>query len=122
MRSSTTNENLLNTNPHCRSTHFEDAQNSLEFFTPVDFGQTTQLSPELSFRFVRSAHILGAAMTEVTLKCDGQNRTLLFTGDIGRVHNDHTRTGESGLRRSYGGRIARRAGDGINLWQPGASS
>jgi metallo-beta-lactamase family protein len=73
---------------------FEDAQNALQFFTPVEFGQTIQLSPQLSFRFVRSAHILGAAMTELTLNADGNTRTLLFTGDIGRVHNEHTSPGK----------------------------
>ncbi|HWR37500.1 MAG TPA: MBL fold metallo-hydrolase [Clostridia bacterium] len=66
---------------------FDEARECLEHFTPVDFGKTVQLSPEISFRFVRSAHILGAAMTEVTVRADGQTRKLLFTGDIGRVRN-----------------------------------
>ena len=68
----------------------EDAEKALERFTAVDFGKTITLSPELSFRFVRSAHILGAAMTEVTLNANGSTRTLLFTGDIGRVHTQQS--------------------------------
>jgi metallo-beta-lactamase family protein len=67
---------------------FEEAQNSLQYFKPVHVGQTTTLSPELSFRFVRAAHILGSCMAEVSLKTVGQTRRLLFTGDIGRVR-DH---------------------------------
>lgn len=70
---------------------FEDAKKCLERFTPVEFGKTVDLSPQLSFRFVRSAHILGAAMTEVTVRADGVTRTVLFTGDIGRVQ-DHKNT------------------------------
>lgn len=66
---------------------FEEARACLEQFTPVKFGETRQLSPEIGFRFVRSAHILGAAMAEVTLRANGNTRTLLFTGDIGRVRN-----------------------------------
>ena len=67
---------------------FEEAQESLQYFKPVQVGQTVELSPELSFRFVRAAHILGSCMAEVSLRANGQMKRLLFTGDIGRVH-DH---------------------------------
>jgi metallo-beta-lactamase family protein len=67
---------------------FEEAQKSLHYFKPVQVGQTIQISPELSFRFVRAAHILGSCMAEVSLTANGQTRQMLFTGDIGRVH-DH---------------------------------
>jgi metallo-beta-lactamase family protein len=63
----------------------QEAQDSLQYFKPVQAGQTTQLSPELSFRFVPAAHILGSCMAEVVLATGGQTRRLLFTGDIGRV-------------------------------------
>ncbi len=64
---------------------FEEAQSSLQYFKPVQVGETVELSPELSFRFVRAAHILGSCMAEVRLTSGGQIRKLLFTGDIGRV-------------------------------------
>jgi metallo-beta-lactamase family protein len=72
----------------------EEAQNCLERFKPVAVEQTTQLSPELSFRFVRAAHILGSTMAEVTLKTNGQTRRLLFTGDIGRVRDGEIAPGK----------------------------
>ena len=80
-------------NKHNRSRHhpalalynLEEAQESLKYFKPVQFGETKVLCPELSFRFVRAAHILGSSMVEVTLDSDGKRRRLLFTGDIGRV-------------------------------------
>ena len=65
----------------------EEAQQSLARFRAVPFGESVQLSPELSFRFVRAAHILGSAMAEITLSTNGSRRLLLFTGDIGRVRN-----------------------------------
>jgi len=65
----------------------EEAQDCLQRFKAVGIEQTVQLSPELSFRFVRAAHILGSTMAEVTLKTDGRTRRLLFTGDIGRVRD-----------------------------------
>jgi metallo-beta-lactamase family protein len=67
---------------------FEEAGNSLQYFKPVQVGETIRLSPELSFRFVRAAHILGSCMAEVSLVTNGAVRRLLFTGDIGRVR-DH---------------------------------
>jgi metallo-beta-lactamase family protein len=63
----------------------EEAQASLQYFRPVQVGETAKLSPELSFRFVRAAHILGSCMAEIALKTNGQAQRLLFTGDIGRV-------------------------------------
>ena len=64
-----------------------EAMACLAYFKPVNFGETKQLSPELSFRFVHAAHILGSSMAEITLASGGARPTrLLFTGDIGRVH------------------------------------
>jgi metallo-beta-lactamase family protein len=67
---------------------FDEAQKSLQYFKPVSVEETVQLSPEISFRFVRAAHILGSCMAEISLHTNGQPRRLLFTGDIGRVR-DH---------------------------------
>jgi metallo-beta-lactamase family protein len=67
----------------------EEAQDCMQYFKPVEPGTTKDLSPELSFRFVRAAHILGSCMAEVTVKTNGASQRLLFTGDIGRVRN-HT--------------------------------
>ena len=72
----------------------EEAQDCLRFFKPVTVGQTTQLSPELAFRFVPAAHILGSCMAEVTLKVDGRTRRLLFTGDVGRVRDSEIAPGK----------------------------
>ncbi len=66
---------------------FEEAQQCLQRFKPVNFGESVQLSPELGFRFVRSAHILGAGMAEISLKTNGQATRLLCTGDVGRVRD-----------------------------------
>jgi metallo-beta-lactamase family protein len=63
----------------------EEAQASLQYFKPVQVGENVTLSSEISFRFVRAAHILGSCMAEIALNTNGQTRRLLFTGDIGRV-------------------------------------
>jgi metallo-beta-lactamase family protein len=71
-----------------------EAQASLLHFRPVQFEETRQLSPEVSFRFVRAAHILGSSMVELTLSMNVQARRLLFTGDIGRVRDQNSAPGK----------------------------
>jgi metallo-beta-lactamase family protein len=71
-----------------------EAQKCMQYFKPVGIGQTTLVSPELSFRFVNAAHILGSTMAELTLTANGQTRRLLFTGDIGRVRNSEIAPGK----------------------------
>ena len=71
----------------------EEAQECLQYFKPVDFGVVKQVSPDVSFRFVHAAHILGSSMAEVTVN-GSQSKRLLFTGDIGRVHDQHTAPGK----------------------------
>jgi metallo-beta-lactamase family protein len=73
----------------------KEAQDCLQYFKPIAVGQTIPISPQLSFRFVPAAHILGSCMAEISLssglssnaQAAGQARRLLFTGDIGRVRN-----------------------------------
>ena len=72
----------------------EEAQECMQYFKPVAVEQSMQLSPELGFRFVRAAHILGSCMAEVTLTTNGQSRRLLFTGDIGRVRDSQVAPGK----------------------------
>ena len=72
----------------------EEAENCLQYFQAVQTGETIQLSPELCFRFVRAAHILGSSMAEITLKTAGQPRRLMFTGDIGRMRDQEIAPGK----------------------------
>jgi len=74
----------------------EEAQACMQYFRPVAVEQTVQLHPQLSFRFVHAAHILGSCMAEVTLETGTNARPtrLLFTGDIGRVRNSQIAPGK----------------------------
>jgi metallo-beta-lactamase family protein len=72
----------------------EEAQQCLTLFRPVKFDEPKQLSNELSFRFVRAAHILGSSMAEISLTSNGSTSRLLFTGDIGRVRDNQVSPGK----------------------------
>ena len=89
-------------NKHKKSKHdpalplytLKEAQACMQYFRPLPPQTSQQLGSELSFRFVRAAHILGSAMVELTLETGGRSRRLLFTGDIGRVHDQHIAPGK----------------------------
>lgn len=61
----------------------QDALRALDYFHPVPFGQPQKVAPGLTAQLALGGHILGAAI--VTLN-DGE-RTLTFSGDLGRLHD-----------------------------------
>ncbi|MBV8206414.1 MAG: MBL fold metallo-hydrolase [Acidobacteria bacterium] len=65
----------------------QEATDCLRFFQPVEVGSDKQVGAGLSFRFFRAAHILGSAMAQISLTGNGAAKTLVFTGDIGRVRD-----------------------------------
>jgi metallo-beta-lactamase family protein len=71
-----------------------EAEACLQYFRATEFEQSKQLSLEISFRFVRAAHILGSSMAEISLKTNRGVRRLLFTGDIGRVRSSTVAPGK----------------------------
>ena len=62
----------------------QDAQDCLQYFRPVDFGQQHRLGDNLGFTLYRAGHILGASFIRVT---DGSGTSILFSGDIGRLND-----------------------------------
>lgn len=61
----------------------EDAEQCLEQFVPLPYGEEVALAPGLSFRFHDAGHILGSSIVEVKYSKDGKTRTLAFSGDLG---------------------------------------
>ena len=72
----------------------QEAEDCLKYFKPVAFEENVQVCPELSFRFVHAAHILGSSMVEITINTGGSLQRLLFSGDIGRVHDNNVAPGK----------------------------
>ncbi len=60
-----------------------DALKCIEQIRGVDWDHWAQLSPDVSFRFIRSGHILGSGYAQLGFKDGGQPQTLTFSGDIG---------------------------------------
>lgn len=62
----------------------EDVDVTLQQFETVEHSEDVQLSQHISFQFRKNGHILGSA--SVQLNCF--ERTIVFSGDIGRYQSD----------------------------------
>ncbi len=61
----------------------EDAEQCLQLFRGVAYGDEVTVVPGLTLRFFDAGHILGSAIVELTCTEDGDSRTLVFSGDLG---------------------------------------
>lgn len=61
----------------------ETAAKSLELFRGVEYDQIIEIDDDIHFRFNDAGHMLGSATIEVWIKEDGENKKIVFSGDIG---------------------------------------
>ncbi len=62
----------------------EDAQASLASFSPVEYRQSVQLGNGVEATFYDAGHVLGSSIIRTKVRRNGQQRIILFSGDIGR--------------------------------------
>jgi len=62
----------------------EDAEKCFSVFSPVPFAQPFSPLEGIEVCFYEAGHILGASIIKLSLRMNGQIRTILFTGDLGR--------------------------------------
>jgi metallo-beta-lactamase family protein len=62
----------------------EDAQAVFPLLSPVKYGEPVPTTSGVEAIFRDAGHVLGSAMIEVRARADGGNRTLVFSGDVGR--------------------------------------
>ncbi|MEQ1875709.1 MAG: MBL fold metallo-hydrolase [Bdellovibrionia bacterium] len=61
-----------------------DAKRALDRFEPIEREKWIKLNGELSFRFLRSGHILGSSFVQVNCEVSGNgSKSILFSGDLG---------------------------------------
>ena len=58
----------------------EQAEASLAYFHPVEFNKELLVAHDARITFLRAGHILGASCVRII----AQNRTIIFSGDVGR--------------------------------------
>jgi len=63
----------------------EDAEASFPLFSrSVKYEEPVRISDGLEASFHDAGHVLGSSMIKITARQDGEERTILFSGDVGR--------------------------------------
>jgi metallo-beta-lactamase family protein len=61
----------------------EDAEKSLRSFQPVNYDEIVQLAEGVKVRFQDAGHILGSAIIEIWVQEGGEQKKIVFSGDLG---------------------------------------
>ena len=61
-----------------------DAARALDHFRVVPYDEVREIEPGIQLRFQDAGHMLGSASCHLHWQEDGRQRTLVFTGDVGR--------------------------------------
>jgi metallo-beta-lactamase family protein len=62
----------------------DDAQASFPLFSPVEYEKTISIGKGIEATFYDAGHVLGSSMIMVRIRQNGEDRTILFSGDVGR--------------------------------------
>ncbi|MBM3118265.1 MAG: MBL fold metallo-hydrolase [Chloroflexi bacterium] len=62
----------------------DDAKACSRLFAPATYGKPIEISKGVEATFYDAGHVLGSSMVKVKIRQNGDERTLLFSGDIGR--------------------------------------
>ncbi len=62
----------------------DDAKACFTLLSPATYGKPVQIVEGVEATFYDAGHILGSSMVKVKVRQNGDERTLLFSGDIGR--------------------------------------
>jgi metallo-beta-lactamase family protein len=62
----------------------DDAQASFPHFSSIEYGTPVTVGEDVEATFFDAGHVLGSSMITVKIRQNGEERTILFSGDIGR--------------------------------------
>jgi metallo-beta-lactamase family protein len=95
-----------------------DAEKTLPLFYPVEYNQRVNLGHGIESTFFDAGHVLGSSMVRLLISQQGEKRSIIFSGDVGRwdrpILNDPTvfrHTDYIIVESTYGDRIHERAED-----------
>ena len=63
----------------------EEAQACSTHFSPVQYDVPVQIADNIEASFHEGGHIFGSSIIKMIIKLNGEHRTVLFTGDLGRI-------------------------------------
>jgi metallo-beta-lactamase family protein len=64
----------------------EDAERTLPLFQSAEMEQPREIAPGLTYRSYEAGHMLGSTAMVLKIRENGRERTLAFSGDVGRAN------------------------------------
>lgn len=61
----------------------QDGSDSLKLFKSLDYNETVVINDDISFKLIDAGHMLGSSIVLLDLKENGEEKRLVFTGDLG---------------------------------------
>lgn len=61
----------------------DDARACFPLFSPVGYGETIEIGEGIEVTFHDAGHILGSSMLRLRIRQNGQERIIIFSGDVG---------------------------------------
>ncbi len=99
----------------------DDAEAVSPLFSSVKYGETVKIGAGVEATFYDAGHVLGSSMVKLKIQQNGEVRTILFSGDIGRqnkpILHDPTFFDEADyvmMESTYGDRLLERPEDAAN--------
>jgi len=99
----------------------DDAKASFPLFSPVEYGKAVSIGRGIEATFYDAGHVLGSSMIRVRIRQNGEDRTILFSGDVGRwgkpILRDPTLFEEADyvlVESTYGDRLLEHLEDAAN--------
>jgi metallo-beta-lactamase family protein len=62
----------------------EEAESTFPLFSPVEYKSCVKISDSVEACLYDAGHVLGSSIIKITATQDGEERVILYTGDIGR--------------------------------------
>lgn len=90
----------------------QESEYALRHFVTLDYHRTLPIAPGVTLQFFDAGHILGSAQVVLDIEENGARQRLLFSGDVGRGHNEILRDPDPVdgvdimlMESTYGGRM-----------------
>jgi metallo-beta-lactamase family protein len=62
----------------------DDAKATFSLFSPVKYKEPLPIGKSIKATFCDAGHVLGSSMIKIEVNQDGERRTIIFSGDVGR--------------------------------------
>ena len=101
----------------------QDGDRVKEYITPVSYNHEIEIDDDIKINFKDAGHLLGSSILEINIKDAGQNKKIVFSGDLGNTNipiiKDYEYIENADylvIESTYGNRFHPSLGDALDLY------